>query len=294
MTIFNAEPYLHSAIDSVLAQSFKSFDILCIENGSTDDSMEILRSYSDPRINIVELKENIGRTAALNMGLRLSKAEFIAIQDADDIAYEDRLRLQLNHLDANPEIVMLGGNFDLIINEKTSPAQKVPYTHSDIITSMSHRCPFAHTTVMFRRKEVLELGGYPEEFIYSQDFAMYLNIMKKFCVANLETTIGAHRLHPAQLTGIQSGSELRLNEDIHLFKKAAVQFNYTGTSHRLGCQWRAELHLMIANIVHGKKSLSHIMSAISEAPLTSLTYLFVQMIKWPIRFGHRLISKEKA
>ena len=103
MPVYNAERFLAEAIESVLQQTFTQFEFLIIDDGSTDSSPEIVRSYSDPRIRFLQNEQNLGITATLNKGIELAQADLIARMDADDICYPDRLQKQMEFVAAHPD-----------------------------------------------------------------------------------------------------------------------------------------------------------------------------------------------
>ncbi|MFC1937085.1 glycosyltransferase family 2 protein [Chloroflexota bacterium] len=102
MTVYNGEPYLYEAVASILAQTYRDFRFLILDNASTDNSRGVIRSFNDPRIKLVELPENIGLVAALNRGLEMIDTPFVARMDADDISLPTRLEKELNELQNSP------------------------------------------------------------------------------------------------------------------------------------------------------------------------------------------------
>jgi len=108
MSAFNAEAFLREAIDSVLAQTFHDFELIVIDDGSADRTLELLAEYSDPRIRIIHNQSNLGAGAARNRGLRLARGKYIAVQDADDASVPDRLAQQVAYLEARPEVGLIG------------------------------------------------------------------------------------------------------------------------------------------------------------------------------------------
>jgi glycosyltransferase involved in cell wall biosynthesis len=114
MSVYNGEKYLREAIDSILNQTFMDFEFLIINDGSTDSTVEILQSYDDPRIKIINNVENIGLTKSLNKGLRIARGTYIARMDCDDISLPERLEKQINYLNAHPEVGVLGTAYRLI------------------------------------------------------------------------------------------------------------------------------------------------------------------------------------
>jgi len=108
MSVYNGEKYLREAIESILNQTFRDFEFIIINDGSTDKTSEILSSYNDPRIVIINNKRNIGLTKSLNKGLKMVKGEYIARQDADDVSLPERLERMVNFLDMNRDVGLLG------------------------------------------------------------------------------------------------------------------------------------------------------------------------------------------
>lgn len=110
MSVYNGEKYLPETIDSILNQTFKDFEFIIINDGSTDKTAKILTSYDDPRIRIFN-QENMGLTKSLNRAISLAKGEYIARMDADDISYPERLKKQVDYLNKNPDIGLVGSKY---------------------------------------------------------------------------------------------------------------------------------------------------------------------------------------
>ncbi|NHJ46179.1 MAG: glycosyltransferase family 2 protein, partial [Asgard group archaeon] len=118
MSVFNGEKYLREAIDSVLHQTFTDFEFLIINDGSTDNSVEIINSYDDERIHLVHNEQNIGLAASLNKGINLARGEYIARMDCDDINHQTRLEKQVKFMDKNPDIGLLSSANRFIQDDK--------------------------------------------------------------------------------------------------------------------------------------------------------------------------------
>ena len=116
MCVYNRETYLQQAIDSILAQTFRDFEFVIVNDGSIDNSWQILNEYSekDSRIVLIDNKKNIGLEKSLNKGLAATKGEYVARQDADDISLPNRLQLQVDYLENHPEIGALGSSIEFI------------------------------------------------------------------------------------------------------------------------------------------------------------------------------------
>ncbi len=133
MTAYNAEKYLKPSINSILKQTHKNLELIIIDDGSTDGSINVVKNFEDKRIQLIKQKKNRGRTKSLNNGLKKVKSKYIAILDADDISYKNRLNIQLNFLKKNKHIDIVGTWYEVInnkgkilkINKTTSNAKMV-------------------------------------------------------------------------------------------------------------------------------------------------------------------------
>src|SRR4051794_6460824 len=172
MAVYNAEEFLAAAVESILAQTFRDFEFIVIDDGSTDRSAELLRKYAekDNRLRLIS-RPNKGLTASLNEGVQLARGELIARMDADDVARADRLQIQVDYLRAHPEVVLLGGAYELIDGAGRMLTTIRP--PSDDATLQEHalsgRTPICHPLAMMRRDAVIRAGGYDEEFKVAQD-----------------------------------------------------------------------------------------------------------------------------
>lgn len=123
MPVYNAQEYIREAIDSILNQTFSDFEFIIINDGSTDNSVEIIKNYNDPRIVLVDNTENKGLVSVLNQGLQLAQGEYIARMDADDISLPNRFMEQVNYLDKHPQVGILGAWFH-IFGDKINRIEK--------------------------------------------------------------------------------------------------------------------------------------------------------------------------
>jgi glycosyltransferase involved in cell wall biosynthesis len=179
MSVYNGEKYLREAVDSILNQTFKDFEFIIINDGSTDKTLKILNSYNDPRIKIISNKKNIGLTRSLNKGLSIAKGEYIARQDANDISMPERLEKQVDFLERNKAVGLIG-TYSCIINEKGRILykRKSPLGNEDISKKLIRGNVFAHGSVMFRKFLLEKVGAYREEFKTSQDYDLWLRFIE--------------------------------------------------------------------------------------------------------------------
>jgi len=179
MTIYNAALFLARSLDSVLAQTFSDWELIAIENGSTDESAHILGQYRDSRVRIVRLEKNIGRTPALRLALELACGEYVAVLDADDVAQPERLRKQTEYLDRHSEAAFLGTWAEYIDEDDRCIGRWSPPTEAQaLFEGLASENPIVHSSSMYRRALAKQVGGYPRDAVHSQDLALWLELVK--------------------------------------------------------------------------------------------------------------------
>lgn len=200
MSVYNGEKYLCEAIDSILGQSFYDFEFLIINDGSTDKTHEILKSYDDARIRILE-QENIGLTKSLNKGLSLARGQYIARMDDDDISEPGRLARQVEFLDEHPSVGLLGIN-GYIMDEKGEVVSEVghPISHDEIMAKILLDNKFIHSSIMMRKELLERYGCYSEEMTMAQDYELILKLSTLTNFANLDEPL--HKWRKNSTSGI--------------------------------------------------------------------------------------------
>lgn len=213
LPVFNGDKYLSFAIESILSQSFKDFELIILNDGSTDSSLPVIKSFAsqDPRVVVVD-RENRGLVASLNEGLRLAKAELIARMDADDICLENRFLKQVNYLNLNPNCVAVGCKI-LLIDPDGLPIMEMSHhlNHADIDAGNMSGCGsfIAHPAVMMRRKAVLDVGGYRDEFRQAQDVDLFLRLAEVGRLSNLSQVLLNYRQHLNSVGYAHSQAQMR-------------------------------------------------------------------------------------
>jgi hypothetical protein len=202
LPVFNAEPYLNEALASILGQSLTDFELITINDGSTDGSAHILAEHaaSDSRIHVIS-RENRGLARSLNEGLEAARANYVAIMNADDVALPDRLSKQTAFLDANPSVAAVGGQVRLILADgRVGPATRLPQSPAGIRRFLKQMSPFAHPAVMLRRQAALAAGGYRPQIQPAEDLDLWLRLAQRHDLANLPAVVLHYRLHAGQAT----------------------------------------------------------------------------------------------
>lgn len=196
-TVYNGEPYVDRAIPGILAQTFDDFEYILVDDGSTDRTPEILRELAgrDARVRVFS-PGRMGVAAAANYGIAQARGEYIARQDFDDRSYPDRLRLQVELLDAHPEVGVVGGYYVLVDENRGERYVRMgPTEHPAILSSMARSIPFAQTLVAFRRQVWAEAGGYPD-VADLEDLLLWLKVAKLgWHFGNVPELLGEHYVH---------------------------------------------------------------------------------------------------
>jgi glycosyltransferase involved in cell wall biosynthesis len=209
MSVYNGERYLCEAIDSILCQTFIDFEYIIVNDGSTDKSLEIIHSYRDERIILID-QQNAGLANALNNGIKISNGKYIARMDADDISLSNRLEKQCYFLESNPSYIIVGSNARIIDADGNYVyTSKIKTASNDIKKMLPDRCPFYHSSVMYR-KEVIEKCGYYYEPLkqYGEDLFLWNKMQTYGDMANIEDALIHYRLVPSAATS-KSGPELK-------------------------------------------------------------------------------------
>lgn len=210
MPVFNGEAFLAEAVDSILRQTYTDFEFIIVNDGSTDRTSTILASYHDNRILLITNTSNVGITKTLNTGIARACGTYVCRMDADDIALPDRIKQQIDFLDANRTIAILGSNTYLIDAAGNEIDKEIyPQSSHDIARAMFIHNPFAHSTVVIRKSVLDECGSYDERFLHNEDYDLWLRITAKHPAMNLPEFLLKRRIHGKNIT-IAKKSELIL------------------------------------------------------------------------------------
>src|SRR5262245_833285 len=201
MSVYNGEEYLRAAIDSILTQTFDDFEFIIVDDGSTDRSAEIARSYTDGRIVLLQ-QSNQGVARALNHALQFARAEYVARQDADDISMPQRFARQIEFLDTHPEVGVLGTAAWLIDRTGHRFSTFMPFgRHYRLVKELKRGvCPLMHGSVMVRRAVLSQCGVYNPEVSHMQDVELWLRLSRYHRLANMREVLYQFRKHDSSIT----------------------------------------------------------------------------------------------
>jgi glycosyltransferase involved in cell wall biosynthesis len=201
MPAYNAEQYIAEAIESILNQTFTDFEFIIINDGSTDNTVDIIKNYSDPRIVFLENEQNSGICVTLNKGLDAARGKYIARMDSDDISVPERLEEQVKFMDQHQDIGVSGS--DVYVFGKDVKAHIFTQLHdADLCVAglMFNPC-LAHPSVIFR-KDIIDKYSikYDENFAGLEDFVMWWNFAQVSRITNINKPLIKYRVHNSQET----------------------------------------------------------------------------------------------
>jgi len=204
MSVFNRDRYLQRAVESILNQTFTNFEFLIINDGSSDRTEDILETFNDPRIRITKNSENVGLTRSLNRGLEISRGDYIARMDADDVSLPARLERQVKFLDKYSNVGLLG-TWWYVINgdDREIGISKVPNGEQ----AVHFMC---HGSTVMRRICLEKVGFYREIFELAQDYDLWLRIADEFEVVNLCEPLYEKRIHMDSVS-----AQKKLEQDLY-------------------------------------------------------------------------------
>ncbi len=212
LPVYNARQFVGAAIDSILSQTMGDFVFYIIDDGSTDGSGDLIaeRAVSDQRIHMLR-QENSGIVASLNRMLEQVETPFVARMDADDIALPERFARQLEHLERNPKLGALGGQFEEIdgAGRKLPGHVRLPIGADAVRAELERRQPIANPTAMFRTKVLRAAGLYRPAFRYCEDYDLFLRLSEIADIDNLPDVLLLYRRSPGQMSVLNHGMQTR-------------------------------------------------------------------------------------
>ncbi|MBV8781275.1 MAG: glycosyltransferase [Phycisphaerae bacterium] len=285
MPVFNAERYIAAAIESILAQTFSDFELIVIDDGSSDQSLAILKSYAakDNRIRLVS-RANTGHSRAINEMLAMANGKYLARMDGDDICMPDRFQRQVDCLNAHPDVVAVGGAVQWIDQDGDAIRMfSVGETHEEI--DAAHLAgvggAISHPAAMFRRDAMLAVGGIREETHLAEDIDLFLRLAEIGKLMNLPDVVLKWRLHPASTgatkTRQQHEVKVRVLRDAYERRGLAVPAELAaatadvgddspGATQRMWAWWALE-----AKNVNAARKLAW--SALRQSPLNRSSWM---------------------
>lgn len=197
MPTYNMSQYVKEAIDSILNQTFRNFELIVVNDASTDQSQDIIDSYSNQKLVLVKNEHNLGNYPARNRALLIAKGKYICVMDADDIAYPNRLEIQFKYMEKHSDVLACGSQSTYIGSNLSLPK---PLNYEDIKLQLLDNNRFIHSSLIIRTDIMKELGGYNEEYIYSSDYDLICRIALRGKIVNLPDVLMQYRIHKSQIS----------------------------------------------------------------------------------------------
>jgi glycosyltransferase involved in cell wall biosynthesis len=200
MPVYNGAAYLREAVESILSQSFRDFELLIVDDCSQDDSVHIIKSYSDSRIRLVRCDHRLRLAGALNLGIGEAKGRFIARMDADDKSRPYRIAKQIRFFSQNPSIAICGA---AVCRFGSRRREYIGYPSTpDLVKAFAlFHCPFSHPTVMFRREWFIRSGfRFDVDYYPTEDYELWDRVLEQYEGANMPDVLLDYRIHPQALT----------------------------------------------------------------------------------------------
>lgn len=215
MPVYNAAEFLSASLGSIIAQDYTQLEIIIVDDGSTDQSMDIVQAFLDPRIVIIKNIENIGLAASLNRAIAISTGSFLARMDADDIAHASRISSQVNFMLDNPDVDVLGASMQYFGESKF--LNHFPETHEACKSYLLLNVCFGHPTVMFRRHVFDSPDNLYDPSLrqYSEEYDLWCRLSDKHRFHNLQQVLLYYRTYPSAIKSeaeskrIVNSSEIR-------------------------------------------------------------------------------------
>ena len=225
LPVYNEETYIQEAIDSILNQTFVGWELIIVDDASNDSTSEKILSYVDPRIIYIRNEYNIGNYPARNIGIQIARGKYIAVMDADDIAYPERLQKEYEYLERYSDVLAVG--CDCTINGRYIKYKR-PTNNEDVLVALLNNNCFIHSSLLVRRDVILKLGGYNTQFVYAADYDLICHIALLGKIENLPEVLMMYRWHERQISqkyGIQQqlyANEIRSNYQLEFIGKYAI------------------------------------------------------------------------
>lgn len=307
---YNAAPYIEESVNSVLSQTYTDFELLIINDGSTDNTRELLEKYTDDRIRLIH-QDNMGLVKTLNKGLELARGKYIARFDADDICYPDRLEKEYQFISANPDYILVGSEADYIDDggKYIFTFKFENYDDEQIRNEGFASCPVIHSSVLFLKDAVIKAGGYSEKAITFEDHILWRNLSEYGKIHNLKEPLIKVRFNASSVT---IDEKWRGKEFIEL-KKRSIQNGYVNNedyeklisilkSQDFSEYKAAAYHSMIGkkylwNSYDAKQAREHLRIAMKTMPGKAEPYLLYLLSYMPegfIKKLYRTVKKTSA
>lgn len=213
LPVYNGERYLREAIDSVLAQTYRDFELWVVNDGSTDSTADIVDSYLDPRVRRIDNPHNMGLVATLNRTFAMVESPFIARMDDDDLWHEKKLELQIALLESRPDIGVCGTSIHKFGDINSTFV--FPEESDALKVGLLFYCMMSHPSVVYRRNMLEETGlTYQQDYFPTEDYKMWIDVLKHSKIYNLQQPLVEYRQHESQICRKRKEEQTKLERKL--------------------------------------------------------------------------------
>ena len=279
MTIFNGEAFLQETLDAVFAQTFTDFELVVVNNGSTDGTQLILEAVDDDRLRVIQAPNHGTFGDGIRLAYQNARGTFIAVQDGDDVPVPERFAKQLAAFEANAELGLASSAFEDIDQDgKHLGFSHPPIELQGLIDAFQTTNPLAHSTYMYRKAAADAVGGYPSRYAYGPDFGLVIRLIKAgWKIQVLGEILLKLRQHVGQASLAPDLGVTRAHDALHLYQEAAEIDGISPSARRAGmrniAKCRARYALALISEGRCQEGWKQLVDTLLRHPLYGLTYL---------------------
>ncbi|WP_165026668.1 glycosyltransferase [Dysgonomonas sp. ZJ279] len=200
MPTYNCAGFVFETITSILTQTYPDFEFIIIDDGSTDNTLDIIRTFDDSRIQLLICQDNRGNYTCRNEGIRRAKGRYICVMDGDDIAIPHRIARQVSILENDESLLACGTYFEVIGGQIYIKPRSYPFIKLSLLINNM----FLHPSLMIRKDTLISIGCYSETYYYSSDYDLVCKIALQGKIINIPEVLMKYRLHSKQISSAQS------------------------------------------------------------------------------------------
>jgi glycosyltransferase involved in cell wall biosynthesis len=205
---WNRARYLPDAIGSLLAQTLDQLEVIVADDGSTDETPQVVRLFEDPRVRYLR-GPHVGISANLNRAIAEARADYVALLDSDDWAMPERLERQLDVLESRPEVAVVGFRMTEVDARGQEVVPRVTFASGDVNDALMHFNPISNSCAAFRREAVLAVGGFDPSYRCTVDWDLWLRVADGWVVHTLDEVLGVRRMHEDNISIRRERQQIR-------------------------------------------------------------------------------------
>jgi glycosyltransferase involved in cell wall biosynthesis len=285
MTVYNGAEFLQETLDGVFDQTFTDFELVVVNNGSTDGTQAILDDVDDSRLRVIQAPQHGSFGDGIRLAYENARGKFIAVQDSDDVSLPERFEKQVIVLETEPAVGGVSSAFEEIDENSTHLGYSdLPKGEQGLLDAFQTSNPLTHSTFMFRKSDTDEIGGYPVEYAYGPDFAVVIRLLKAgWQLKVLDDVLLRWRRHLGQASIAPGLSVTRAHDALYLYTEAYGLAGVSPAARRQGgrniVKWKLQYGMALMGEGQLGRGLRQIFSGVLRRPLYSAAYLGYQLAR---------------